>query len=66
MAKKYLTDLENEIIKNCLVAVYKTICLSPFVNSYGIQEYKIDQEEFHYNLLAPDAVDTLRKLAENY
>lgn len=66
MAKKYLTDLENQIIKSCLVAVYKTIYLSPFVNSYSIQEYEIDQNEFHYNLLAPDAVDTLRKLAENY
>ena len=64
--KEYLTDLEIEIIKQCLTAVYKTIKRSSYTNSYGTQEYYVDTDKFNYSLLSDMAVKTLKRLAENY
>ena len=64
--KEYLADLEIEIIKQCLTAVYKTIKRCAYANSYGTQEYYVDTDKFNYSLLSDMAVKTLKRLAENY
>lgn len=60
------TELENKIIKECLKSVLKTIHKSSFVNSYGISENYINQDEFEYNLLSDEAIKVLKNLVENY
>lgn len=55
------TELENQIIKECLKSILKTIRRNPTNN-----EFYVDADELDYKLLSDNAVKTLKKLAENY
>lgn len=61
MKKSFLTDDERLVIKNCLLAVEKTIHRNSTNN-----EYYICPEDFNYELLAEPIVKVLKRLAENY
>lgn len=61
MKKSFLTDDEKLVIKNCLLAVEKTIHRNSTNN-----EYYIDADDFDYKLLADPMIKVLKRLAQNY
>ena len=61
MEKSFLTDDEKLVIKNCLLAVEKTIHRNSTNN-----EYYIDADDFDYKLLADPMIKVLKRLAQNY
>ena len=61
MKKSFLTDDEKLVIKNCLLAVEKTIHRNSTNN-----EYYIDADDFDYKLLADPMIKVLKRLAQTY
>ena len=56
---KYMTDTENEVLRACAIAVFKTIEKDIDGKNYA------NYNNFHYHLLNNEQVQALKTLAEN-